>query len=175
MEWQQLMVDGCGRVLEILEPAFEGLTPEDLDWQPHPECNSMGWITWHLTRGQDSQIASLMGKKQLWIVDRWHDKFERPADPKDTGFGHTPEQVVAFKSPDPDVLLDYYRAVLEQTKGYLGTLSLADLDKELNEPRYKPPPTVGVRLVSIMADCLEHAGEVGYLRGLMKGKGWLDA
>lgn len=60
-----------------------------------------------------------------------------------------------------------------QNRHFLLTLSTADLGRELNEPWYQPVPTVGVRIVSIMADCLEHAGEVSYLRGLLKGKGWL--
>jgi len=81
--------------------------------------------------------------------------------------------VAAFKSPPPGVLLDYYRATLEQTKRYLSGLTPADLDRQLDEPWFKPPPTVGVRIVSVMADCLQHSGEAAYLRGLLKGSGWL--
>ncbi len=175
MEWRDLVIDGYGRVLEILEPALAGMTKADLDKQPRPDCNSMGWIAWHLTRGQDNQIAGLMGREQLWTADKWHAKFKRPADPDDTGFGHKPEEVAAFKSPGARTLLAYYRAVLDRSTQYLKTLSPEDLDRKLDEPWFKPVPTVGVRLVSIMADCLEHAGEVGYVRGLLKGKGWLDA
>jgi hypothetical protein len=175
MKWQDLIIDGYGRVLEELEPALKGLTKADLDRQPNPDCNSMGWIVWHLTRGQDAQIADLMGEEQVWVKGKWYGRFNRAAALEDTGFGHTSEEVAAFKSPGPRVLLEYYRATLGQTKRYLATLSLTDLDRQLNEPWYKPPPTVGVRLVSIMADCLQHSGEVGYLRGLLKGKGWLGA
>lgn len=173
MDWRDMIVDGFGRVLEVLEPALQGLTQADLDRQPNKDCNSMGWIVWHLTRGQDSQIADLAGAKQLWIRSKWHARFGRAADPEDTGFGDSSEEVAAFKSPSTEVLLDYYRAVLEDTRRYLLALSPTDLGRQLNEPWYQPPPTVGVRIVSIMADCLEHAGEAAYLRGLLKGKGWL--
>ncbi len=170
MEWQQLIADGYGRVLQILEKALGGLTQDNLNQQPHPECNSMGWIIWHLTRVQDDHVADLMGEEQLWVGEGWHARFNRALDAKDTGFGHSSEDVAAFKSPDVETLLEYYRAVLERTKRYLATLSTADLDRELNEPWYQPLPTVGVRLVSVLSDGLQHAGQVAYLRGLLKGK-----
>ena len=171
MEWQELITDGYGRVLEELEVALTGMTQADLDQQPHPDCNSMGWLAWHLTRVQDDHIADLMGEEQLWLKDGWYARFNRAPDAKDIGWGHSSEQVSAFRSPDVETLLAYHRAVLEQTKRYIATLSLADLDRELNEPWFQPLPTVGVRLVSIMSDDLQHAGQVAYLRGLLKGKG----
>jgi len=173
MKWQELIIDGYGRILQVLEKALSGLTQDDLNQQPHPDCNSMGWLTWHLTRVQDNHIADLMGEDQLWVKDGWHAKFNRAPDPKDIGFGHSSEDVAAFKSPDVETLLEYHRAVLERSKRYISTLSTADLDQELNEPWFQPLPTVGVRLVSIMSDNLQHAGQVAYLRGLLKGKGWL--
>ena len=175
MEWQELLTDGYTRIAQVLERALNGMAQGDLNWQPRPDCNSMGWLAWHLTRVQDGHIADLMEKEQLWISDGWHAKFNRPADPRDSGFGHSPEQVAAFKSPDAETLLVYYHAVVERTKRYLNTLSKTDLDRELNEPRYQPLPTVGVRLISVMSDNLQHVGQTAYVRGLMKGKGWFPA
>ena len=172
MEWHEIMADSYGRVLEFLESVLVGLTEEDLNWQPRYDCNSIGWLTWHLTRQHDAQISALMGEEQLWIKERWHSKFNRPADPKDSGFGHTPEDVAAFKSPDVQTLLDYQRAVLEQSKRYFLTLTKEDLDRKLDEPWFQPPPTLGVRLVSIMNDAVLHAGQAALLRGLHQGKGW---
>ena len=172
MEWQELILDGYGRILEVLEKALEDLTPDDLNEQPHPDCNSIGWLTWHLTRGQDAQISRLMGEPQLWISEGWHAKFNRPDDKKDTGFGASPEDVAAFKSPDAETLLAYHRAVLERSKRYLTSLPASELGRELNEPWFQPPPTVGVRLVSIVIEDAQHAGQISYIRGLLKGKGW---
>ena len=175
MEWRDLLIDGYGRIVEMLEKALEGMTQNDLNWQPRADSNSMGWLAWHLTRIQDDHIADLMGEEQLWVAGNWYVKFDRAPNPKDTGFGHSPEDLAAFKSPDAQTLLGYHRAVLERTKGYLRTLSAADLDRELNEPWYHPLPTVGVRLISIMSDGLQHVGQVAYVRGLLKGKSWLKA
>jgi hypothetical protein len=172
MEWADLLIDGYSRVLEALEEVLEGLTQDDLVWQPRPDCNSIGWLVWHLTRVQDDQIADLMGLEQVWTEDGWHAKFNRPPDPEDTGFGDTPEQVAAFKPPDVETMLAYHRAVVERSKSYILTLSKSDLDRKLDEPWYTPLPTVGVRIISVMADGLEHAGEAAYVRGLRQGLGW---
>ena len=57
MEWQELIIDSYGRILEILESALEGLTQDDLNVRPHSDSNSIGWLVWHLTRVQDDQIG----------------------------------------------------------------------------------------------------------------------
>ncbi|MDP2719976.1 MAG: DUF664 domain-containing protein [Dehalococcoidia bacterium] len=108
----------------------------------------------------------------MWVKEKWHSRFNRPADPKDVGFGDTSEQIAAFKSPSIQILLDYNRAVVERSKTYFLTLSETDLERELNEPRFQPLPTVGVRLISIMDDAMLHAGQAAYVRGLRQGKGW---
>ncbi|MBI2329430.1 MAG: DinB family protein [Chloroflexi bacterium] len=171
MDWRVLLTDGYGRTLEVLARVLKGLTLDDLKWQPSADTNSIGWLTWHLTRIQDDHIASLMGEEQLWIKAGWYAKFNRPPDVKDLGFGNTPEQVAAFAA-DGETLLAYHRAVLARSKDYFLTLSDSDLDRELDEPRYQPLPTVGVRLISILADNLQHAGQAAYVRGLLQGRGW---
>jgi hypothetical protein len=114
----------------------------------------------------------LMGGKQLWVTDKWYTKFGRQPEPDDVGFGHSPEQVSAFKSPESRTLLGYNRAVVERSKQYISSLSGDDLDRELNEPQFQPLPTVGVRLVSILDDSVLHAGQAAYVRGMRQGKGW---
>lgn len=119
------------------------------------------------SRGPDMEWRDLG-----WIAQGWYSKFNRAADPSDTGFGDSSEDVAAFKSPAAAVLIGYHGAVLAETKKYLKGLEDEDLGRMLDEP-YNPPPTVGARITSILADCPGHAGEVDYLRGLLSGKGWL--
>ena len=99
-------------------------------------------------------------------------RFNRPADPKDSGFGNTPEQVAAFVPPDVATLVGYLKAVAAQAQDYIKSLPESQLDRELDEPWFQPLPTVGVRLVSIMDDAMLHAGQAAYVRGLCQGKGW---
>jgi DinB superfamily len=170
MDWRELLIDGYDRLPDEMKEVLAGLSIAELDWQPQRDANNLGWTAWHLTRVQDSQIAELMGEEQLWTRDRWHAKFKRPADPDDTGYGHTPAEVRAFKSPSARIQLEYLRPVVERTKGYLMTLRPGDLDRELDEPWQRPRPTVGVRIVSVVADCHHHAGEASYIRGLLKSR-----
>ncbi len=172
MDWQQILNDGYLRVLESMNRIMEGLSREDLDWQPRPDCNSMGWTFWHLSRQQDAQISALTNMEQLWLKEKWYEKFKRAADADDTGFGDSPEEVAAFRSPAKQVLLDYQKAVVSRSQEYFTTLSGSDLDRQLDEPWFNPRPTLGVRLMSILGDSLMHIGQAAYIRGLRQGKGW---
>jgi len=111
MEWSDILIDSYNRVPEYLGSILEDLTPDDLKWQPDRNANSIGWLTWHLTRQHDAQLADLMGDEQLWVRDGWAKRFKRPADGSDTGFGDTPEQVAAFDPPDNATILAYQKAV----------------------------------------------------------------
>ncbi len=105
-------------------------------------------------------------------MDEWYAKFNRQPEPNDIGFGHSPQQVSAFKSPEAKILLDYNQAVVERSQQYISNLSETNLDRELNEPWFQPLPTVGVRLVSILDDSILHAGQAAYVQGLRQGKDW---
>ncbi len=174
MNWRDLIIDAYGRLPEMMGEVLAGLAVADLDRQPHPDCNSIGWTAWHLTRVQDSQIADLMGAEQLWTKQGWYRRFRRPADPDDTGYGHTPEQVRAFASPSARTQLDYLRAVTARTRRYVASLSPSALGRKLDELWFRPLPTVGVRIVSILADCHQHAGQASYIRGLLRAEGKLS-
>jgi DinB superfamily len=170
MEWRELMVDGFDRLPDVAKEALAGIPAADLDHAPYPGGNPLGWTVWHLTRVQDSQIADLMGEESLWTKDGWHRKFGRPADPEDHGYGHTAAQVRAFRSPSAQVQLEYLRATTARTQAYLAAVAPSGLDRELDEPGQTPRPTVGVRIVSILADCHQHAGEAAYLRGWLRAR-----
>lgn len=172
MDWKEILINGYEDVLGALESTLNGLTGEDLNWQPHPDCNSIGWLAWHLTRVEDSQIAYLMDEEQLWTKEGWHSRFNRPADPEDIGFGHTSEQVADFKSPDIQTFLGYNKAVFELSKHYFLSMSESDLERSLDEYWRQIPVKVGWRLISVLEDCLQHTGQMAYVRGLRQGRGW---
>ena len=174
MEWQQLITDIFERISRDLEQVLDGLTVDDLNQQPRPDCNSIGWLAWHLTRSHDRNISELVEEEQLWIKDKWHVKFNRAPDPAETGFGHSSEDAATFRSPDGKTLLEYHHAVLELAKRYIsGTLSETELKRESASPTFGNIAPVRRRLVGIINDGLQHAGQAAYVRGLLKGKGWL--
>lgn len=174
MDWKDLYIESFESTLRVLERVLDGLTPEDLNWQPRADCNSIGWTTWHLARALDGMMSSISGDEELWTKNGWHSKFNRPADAMDTGYAHTTEQVAAFQCPDIDILLSYYRATLEKTRSQLTTLSSADLDRKVDDFISQVFPTVGSRIIGILEELLLHAGQITYIRGLKSGKGWQD-
>jgi hypothetical protein len=169
MMWQQLLNDTLEVVSDGLEKALAGLSQADLNEQPHPDCNSMGWLAWHLTRTQDRAIASVIGEDQIWIKEKWYAKFDRAPDPSDSGFSHKSEDVAGFKSPDVEILLSYHKAVLKRSKQYIEKITEAELGRKMDHPKFS---TVEAYLVAVLNDDLQHLGQIAYLRGLLKGKGW---
>ena len=174
MDGAEVVNDALGRVNRILHRAMDGVAVRTLNMQPTPESNSMAWLAWHLCRVQDHHISDLLGVPQLWVSEGWHAKFGMAKDETETGTGHTLEQVVALKVDSAALPLGYADAVYERAKQYLATVQPGDLEEEIDEPRYNPLPTVGVRLVSVIADNTQHAGQVMYARGLIEGFGWMN-
>ncbi len=174
MESAGLVVDALGRVRDMVRGALKDLSPEELLAPPKPH---IAWLVWHLSRVQDANLSGLMERPQLWIANGWHARFNMPPDPRDYGSGHrqTPTQVEAFTVNDKQLLLDYLVAVFVRTKGYLSSVSNADLNRVLNEPQYQPLPTLSIRLASVINCNTRHAGQIEYLRGLIKHQGWFPA
>jgi len=171
MESAGLVLDALGRVRGMVREALRDLSPAELLSPPKPH---IAWLVWHIARVQDANFSGLLDCPQLWIADGWHARFNMPPDPRDYGSGHrqTREQVDAFIVTDKALLLDYHDAVFAQTKSYLSTVSNADLNRVLNEPQYTPLPTLSIRLTSVINCNTRHAGQIEYLRGLVKYKGW---
>ena len=175
MDVHTLLADGYGRIQRSLHLTLDGLTAEQLTYRPSEQANTIAWLAWHLTRVQDHHLSELASREQAWIADGWHEKFGKPADAQETGQRYTAEQVAAVRPSGAQVLLDYHDAVHQRSLEYLGSITPADLDRELDEPQWDPRPTVGVRLVSVIGDNLQHAGQASYLRGLIEDRRWFPA
>jgi hypothetical protein len=63
-------------------------------------------------------------------------------------------------------LVDYYEAVEARTLELLATLTPEMLD-EIVDRRWDPPVTMGVRLISVLDDDIQHAGQAAYVKGLL--------
>jgi hypothetical protein len=64
------------------------------------------------------------------------------------------------------LLLGYYDAVHEQTLEFVRGLDDADLDRIVDKS-WTPPVTLGVRLISVISDDLQHAGQAAFIRGVL--------
>ncbi|BAL91821.1 hypothetical protein AMIS_66010 [Actinoplanes missouriensis 431] len=166
MDAKDILIEAHGRLPELVDTAVRDLTPEQLRWTPKPGANPIGWLVWHLTRVQDDHVAELLEADQVYLTGDWAPRFGLKADPSDSGYGHSPQQVAAVTPQSWRVLADYYGAVHARTREFLQNLSPADLDRVIDE-KWDPPVTLGVRLVSIIDDDAQHAGQAAYVRGLL--------
>lgn len=162
----EILIDGFERIRDAVHPAVNGLSEEELAFRGDAESNSIAWLIWHLTRIQDDHVCGLSGGEQAWTAEGWVGRFALPLDPSDTGYGHDPE-TVAVVLADAGSLLGYFEDVHRRTLEYLGQLTEVDLERVVDR-RWDPPVTAGVRLVSVIADDLQHVGQAAYLRGIIE-------
>ena len=115
---------------------------------------------------QDDHVAEVAGSEQVWTAEGWSRRFDLPFDDAATGYGHGPDDVPAVRVEDPQLLLGYAAAVHARSEQFLAGLSDDDLDRVVDR-RWDPPVTLGVRLVSVLSDDLQHVGQAAYVRGLL--------
>jgi uncharacterized damage-inducible protein DinB len=168
-----VLVDAFDRVRSDVHRAVEGLDEKALNLRLDAEANPVGWLVWHLTRVQDDHLADLAGTEQVYTAGQeegggsWVDRFGFDLDPSSMGYGHTAAQVAAVHVADPALLTGYYDAVHERTVAYLRTLSDAELDEVIDD-RWDPPVTRGVRIISVVDDDIQHAGQAAFVAGIAR-------
>ncbi len=166
MDVSSLLLELYGRIPPLARQAVDGLDAGALARRPAPGTNSIGWLVWHLARVQDHHVSELLGTDQVWEGGDWARRCGLEADPANTGYGHSETEVGSVRPEGPEVLVSYLEAVDARTRGMLAALAPPDLDRIVDR-RWEPPVTVGVRLVSVADDSLQHAGQAAYVRGML--------
>jgi uncharacterized damage-inducible protein DinB len=162
----EILIDTFERVRSAVHETIDGLDQEQLKARPAANANSIGWMVWHLTRVQDDHIAGLADREQAWLSDGWCDRFALPYEREAHGYGQTPEETAAV-DVSAELLGGYYEAVHKETCDYIATLTEDDFDRVVDDS-WDPPVTLGVRIVSVIADDLQHVGQAAYVRGLVE-------
>jgi hypothetical protein len=168
----ELLIDGFGRIRETVADVLGGLSFEQLSYQVDPGANPVSWLVWHLTRVQDDHVAAAFGVPQVWSSEGWAARLGLPERMMDHGYGHTDSQVasVAAACAASGQLGEYHEAVYAQTVKLVADVSDADLDRVVDR-RWTPPVTLAVRLVSVLDDDMQHAGQAAFVRGILLRKG----
>ncbi len=169
MECNDVVLDMLERNDRYVGQALNGLTLEDVH-KRIGNGSSIAWLAWHLSRAQDRIVSMLQGTEQLWLREGWHARFGRAADPKESGVGMTAEQAAAFRVPDVKTLTDYYVATRTQMYFFLTQLKAQDLDRQVPDITGMIP--LGRRIGLLALECMQHGGQIAYLRGALKGDGW---
>jgi len=159
---KQILVDAFGRIRELVIDLTDGLTDEIGTYRPDLGANSIAWLVWHLSRVQDDHVAGVAQVEQVW--SEWRERFGQPFGKWATGWGQSPEDVAAVRVSG-DLLSGYHQAVHDLTLRYLDSITAAELDR-IVDTRWDPTVTASVRLVSVIGDTMQHAGQAAYVRGL---------
>jgi uncharacterized damage-inducible protein DinB len=161
-----VLLDGFGRIRELVHEVVDGLSADQLAARLDDHANSIGWLVWHLTRVQDDHVAGVSGGEQAWTAKGWRDRFGLPFSARSIGYGHSPADVAKVRVEEPRLLTDYYDDVHEQTVRFVRELRDDDLTTVV-DAAWDPPVTMGVRLVSVLSDDLQHAGQAAFIRGIL--------
>jgi hypothetical protein len=161
----ELLTDGFGRVEGLVRSIVEGMSEEQLAYRVDGRANSVGWLVWHLLRIQDDHIADAANREQVWLSAGWHERFALPFDPAATGYGQSAEEVQAVRV-SAELLLGYSAATSARTAEYISGLTDSELARIVDE-RWDPPVSVSIRLVSVLSDDLQHAGQAAFVKGLI--------
>ncbi|MEX5631583.1 mycothiol transferase [Parafrankia sp. FMc2] len=167
-----LLLDAFGRIRDVVHEVVDGLEPAELNQRLDGRANSITWLVWHLSRVQDDHVAGVAATPQVWHADGWEKRFGLALDtgPQDgyrsIGYGHSSADVDAVQVSDPALLLGYHDAVHAQTARYVAGLRDEDFARVV-DTAWDPPVTLGVRLVSVVSDDLQHAGQAAFARGLI--------
>jgi len=164
-----LLVDAFDRVREAVQHTVEGLDEDQLSFRPHSEANSIAWLVWHLARVQDDHVAEVAEGAQIWVTGGWVERFRLPFDLTATGYGQSPQEVGEVRAT-AELLSGYQDAVHRATVDYVETLRDDDYGRVVDD-HWDPPVTLAVRLVSVLNDTTQHAGQAAYLRGLVLSRG----
>jgi uncharacterized damage-inducible protein DinB len=166
MRSADLLADGLSRVREVVHEVVKGLTPEQLAFRPGRDANSIAWLIWHLTRVQDDHVSDVAGTEQVWTAGGWAERFGLPFHAAETGWGHSSDQAGQVHVTSAGLLTGYHDAVHEASLRFVRTVTDEDLDRIVDE-RWDPPVSLGVRLISVIDDDAQHAGQAAYVRGLL--------
>jgi uncharacterized damage-inducible protein DinB len=169
MDIAALLTELFDRIDGHVTEAVDGLDASGLNETISPGTNSIGWLVWHLSRVQDHHVSELIGEPQVWTTSDWASRFGVEADPDNTGYGHDADDVASIRPEDAAALTEYYEAVAARTFGLLQRTTADDLDRVVDE-RWDPPVTLGVRLISVADDDIQHAGQAAFLRGLLDAR-----
>lgn len=157
----------------------EGLTEDQLFWQPQNNPNHIIFAIWHAYRSEDDIIHQLlMHRKSLFVTQGWEARLPvaEPGTPP-YGTGLDREQVSRVR-PDPETLFSYAEAVGRAVQEYADGLSGERGAEKLPTPFFQhvyPMLDEMSRAEILNFFCIghvaEHLGEVQYIKGLLGLRG----
>jgi uncharacterized damage-inducible protein DinB len=166
MDEKEIVKASLAESRDFVRWSVEGLTKEEISVPVRPECNSIAFILWHMTRAEDIWINRvILGVEEIYESNHWREKLGTPAG--DSGFRYTVEQLQAWPVPETDLLMEYSEDVRRKTLEYLDSIPQEKLADRISFLGKSSP--IGDILAHMITEIALHAGQVAYLRGFLRG------
>jgi hypothetical protein len=161
------------------EMLVQGLTPEQLRWQPEGHDTSILFAIWHTYRACDELVHGVvMRRPSVFASQGWVSRLPvEKIGASPFGNGASREEIGAIDVPAGEVIA-YAKAVGESINGYLASISDEEAAEELALPFFTgvyPEVDRMSRAEAIAFFAIghnsEHLGEVQFIKGLLGLKG----
>lgn len=160
-----------------LDQALDGLESDEIFWKPDPQCNSIGFLVWHLARVEDGWMTVFAQDiEHLWTSGLWYERLGMPRS--GIGFHVSQEWLDSFPRYSTELLDEYRHSVRDQTRKYLDQMDASRLDFV---PGRTPDPehpasldrfrqwSIGRMSRQVIGEINQHLGQVQYVRGIQRG------
>ena len=156
------------RSKDLLHEYLKDLSLEQACYQPSRISNSISWIVWHTSRGFDRRISLLDGIEQLWMTEKWYEKYKLPASDKDLGIGHTSEDISKIRPSNVSDLINYYESINKKMIDFFNSDKSNDLNIKITETGNSQAH----ELMRMVTGTFQHWGQVNYIRGIIENRIW---
>jgi hypothetical protein len=155
---------------EVFNGTVTDLTAEQAQWQPEGKAISAGPLFYHVAVAEDLFLNLVVGRQPLAMSSFAGKTGASEAYPMEGGYDDWARRVKI----DLPQLREYIQAVFKNTEGYVGGLSAADLERELDLTSFglgKMSLAAFISLTSVIHPS-NHIGEISCLKGLQGAKGY---
>lgn len=166
MDAKEFILRSLAESQGFLAKALDGLTQEEVVWSPREECNSIVFLLWHLSRVEDLWVNRVILRDiEVYESESWQEKLGTPV--KESGARYTLDQLQAWTAPKLEILQEYAGVVRQKTLVFLQSLT----PEKLSEVARTEPTddTTGAILGHLVTEITLHVGQIGYLRGQLRG------
>lgn len=143
--------------------ALEDLVPEVAHFDAGGKTNTIAQLVAHMAMGEDNVFhRMLMGRSRIIETNDWAEKCGIPPERGAVWGKEWQLNIEPFR--------EYRELVKKSASGYLETMDLADLEKEV-EGFNGPRQIHSLMHIAVINHMLGHAGEVSTLKGIQGLKG----
>jgi uncharacterized damage-inducible protein DinB len=149
----------CGSALDMLSRSLQDLDEEIVHWEPGGNANTIGQLLAHVITGQDLLIGEKLKGGTTLFSQGWAEKTGIPLD----------RTLIWEKTAwhlDLDAFRAYYEAVDAQSRGYIDSITPAELERQVAWIRGPEQPITRLFQVIFINHALGHAGEISALKGI---------